>query len=167
MKQVSDALLIIDLQKGVCFDGKTIDHFSDLIDLVNNRIQIYRKQKKPIIFVQHCDEDLIPYSQAWELVDELEYEEEDILVQKTHANSFYHTNLQELLQHQQINSLEICGAQTQYCIDATLKFAHGLGYQLSMFKNASTTYDNAFLSAKKTIAFYEQIWDKRFLQFIQ
>ncbi|MBO0451706.1 MULTISPECIES: cysteine hydrolase family protein [Enterococcus] len=167
MEKLAEALLIIDLQKGVCFDDKTIDHFSDLITLVNQRMKLYREQIKPIIFIQHCDEDLVPNSKSWEIVDELERKEHDIIVQKTHANSFYHTNLQALLQQQQITSLEICGAQTQFCVDTTIKFAHGLGYQLTMLKNGSTTYDNEFLSASDTIAFYENIWNRRFLHLIQ
>lgn len=167
MPKLSDALLIIDLQKGVCFDGKTIDHFSELMSLVNQRITCYREQNKVILFVQHCDEDLVPQSPAWEFVEELDYQKHDLTIQKTHANSFYQTNLQELLQQNHINSLEICGAQTQFCIDTTVKFAHGLGYRLTMLKNGSITFDNDFLSAKETIAFYETIWDRRFLQLIQ
>ena len=167
MEKLSDALLIIDLQKGVCLENGTIDHFSELIALVNERINRYRKQEKPIIFIQHCDEDLLENSEAWEIVAELDRRPDDPTLQKTHANSFYHTELQELLQHLKIQSLERCGAQTQYCMDATIKFAHGSGYSLSMARQASTTYDNEFLSAKDTISFYESIWDKRFLTFIQ
>lgn len=36
-----------------------------------------------------------------------------IFVQKTHADSFWQTNLQTLLSQMQIKSLEICGAQTE------------------------------------------------------
>ena len=65
MEKLSDALLIIDLQKGVCLENGTIDHFAELIALVNERINRYRKQEKPIIFIQHCDEDLLENSEAW------------------------------------------------------------------------------------------------------
>lgn len=167
MEELSDALLIIDLQKGVCFEDKRIDHFAELVTLINQRIQLYREQSKPIIFIQHCDDELIPQSSAWEIIEELDRKKLDTIIQKTHANSFYHTDLQKVLQQHHITSLEICGAQTQYCIDTTIKFAHGLGYRLTMLKNASTTYDNDFLSAADTIAFYENIWDKRFLNLIQ
>ena len=167
MKELSDALLIIDLQKGVCFEDKRIDHFAELVTLINQRIQLYREQSKPIIFIQHRDDELIPQTTAWEIIEELDRKKLDTIIQKTHANSFYHTDLQKVLQQRHITSLEICGAQTQYCIDTTIKVAHGLGYRLTMLKNASTTYDNDFLSAADTITFYENIWDKRFLNLIQ
>ena len=49
-----------------------------------------------------------------------------IFVRKTHANSFYKTNLKEILDQLSVNRIEFCGAQTEYCMDATIKFAHGL-----------------------------------------
>ncbi|MFC4772741.1 cysteine hydrolase family protein [Enterococcus hermanniensis] len=167
METTSDALLVIDLQKGVCYGDQTIDQLSTLITLVNQRIETYREQRKSIIFIQHCDLDLPFQSAAWEILTDLKRKETDFIIQKTHANAFYQTDLQLLLQAHQISSLEICGAQTEFCVDTTIKFAHGLGYHLSMKRGASTTYDNSFLSAAETIAFYETIWAQRFLHFIE
>lgn len=62
-----------------------------------------------------------------------------------------------------MRELEICGAQTEYCVDTTIKMAHGLGYQLSMRYGASSTFDNQFMTAKETIQFYENIWEEYFL----
>ena len=87
MENLSDALLIIDLQKGVCFAGETINHFSELITTVNLRIQRYREQNKLILFVQHCDEILVPHSETWEIVEELDRKPNDITLQKSHTNS--------------------------------------------------------------------------------
>ncbi|MBL5003087.1 isochorismatase [Enterococcus xinjiangensis] len=36
-----------------------------------------------------------------------------------------------------------------------------------MCRGAATTYDHPFMKAKETIAFYENIWDKRFLTFLE
>lgn len=70
MENLSDALLIIDLQR-VFADGETINHFSELITTVNLRIQRYREQNKLILFVQHCDEvRFVPHSETWEIVEE-------------------------------------------------------------------------------------------------
>ena len=54
MKKNDDALLVIDLQTGVCLrETKPIDHLSELISLVNTRIQDYADRNRPVIFVQH------------------------------------------------------------------------------------------------------------------
>lgn len=79
-----------------------------------------------------------------------------------HANAFYKTNLNHLLEENKASNLEICGAQTEYCVDTTIKMAHGLGYKLQMVKGLNTTFDNSFMSAKDTISFYENIWNHRF-----
>ncbi len=90
-----------------------------------------------------------------------------IFVQKTHADSFWQTNLQTLLSQMQIKSLEICGAQTKYCVDTTIKVAHHWGYQLQMVAGLSTTTDNAYMTAEQTIAFYENVWQNRFLELLK
>lgn len=71
-----------------------------------------------------------------------------------------------MLMELNIQTLEICGAQTEYCIDTSIKVAHHLGYQVRMLHSLTTTYDNAFMSAQDTIAFYEKIWDQRFVEFM-
>lgn len=166
-----DVLLVIDLQKGVCdfeWDGKDyqIYNFEKVINGVNERIELYFSQGLPIIFIQHNDESLVEGQTDWEIVDQLKSKKGNYFVQKKYANSFYKTNLQEILQRINAKSLEICGAQTQYCVDSTIKFAHGLGYDLQMVKGLSTTYDNDYMSAENTINFYEDIWDGRFLKLL-
>lgn len=44
----SDALLVIDLQNGVCRGRTDIDHLEKLILQVNQLIQCYRKKEKEI-----------------------------------------------------------------------------------------------------------------------
>lgn len=72
----------------------------------------------------------------------------------------------KILNQQQVDQLEICGAQTEYCIDATIKMAHGLGYQVVMKHGAASTFDNSFMTAPETNTFFERIWRDRFLKFI-
>ena len=38
-------------------------------------------------------------------------------------------------------------------MDATIKFAHGLGYENFMVQKATSTLNNPFMSAKETIDF--------------
>ncbi|EOT40242.1 cysteine hydrolase family protein [Enterococcus dispar] len=167
MEQLSDAFIIIDLQNGVCHaEGKQIDHLEELVVAVNKRIAFYHTAELPIIFVQHQDATLRKNSFDWEILSGIQIGMKSHFVNKTHANSFYQTDLSRILTKNNVKSLEICGAQTEYCIDATIKFAHGMGYDLRMQKNMSTTYDNEFMTATQNITFYEKIWDGRFLTFI-
>jgi len=158
-----DVLLVIDMQNGVCNDN---DLKEKCIKKINQRIAVYRAKNKPIIFIQHNDESLKKGQFDWEIIPELTYENEDIYVQKYHANSFYQTDLQEILLSLKTSSIEICGAQTEYCVDTTVKMAHGLGYKLQMVSGSTLTFNNTFMSAQETVYFYENIWDARFLTII-
>ncbi|MFF2483517.1 cysteine hydrolase family protein [Paenibacillus sp. NPDC058071] len=155
-----------DLQNGVCYNKEQLFELEKLLSKVNQRISLYRKLHKPIIFVQHSDEDLVPGEEQWAIHAKLDVQAQDLLVQKIHANSFYRTNLQEILRQLNVKSIEFCGAQTEYCMDATVKFAHGLGYKNLMVKNATSTLNNSSMSAKETINLYENMWDHRYLEFI-
>lgn len=159
-------LIVIDLQNGVCKSDQVIFNYENLISKINKRIDYYRSQNLPIIFIQHEDNLLQRDSIAWQLVSTLHYKKNDILISKKHPNSFYQTHLEETLEKLGINNLEICGAQTEYCIDATIKMAHGLGYHVIMQHHTSSTFDNKYMTAEATINFFENIWNNRFLTFI-
>ena len=167
MNTYADVLIVIDLQNGVCYGENQLFNLQNLIDKVNKRIALYRQLHKPIIFVQHCDEELIPEENSWAIIDDLDVQEQDYFVRKIHANSFYKTNLKTLLDELVIQKIEFCGAQTEYCMDATIKFAHGLGYENFMISKATSTLSNSFMSAEDTITFYENMWNRRFLKLIE
>lgn len=167
MKTSADVLIVIDLQNGVCFSNEHLFDLQNLLTKVNNRIALYREHHKPIIFVQHCDEELVPEEELWAIHVDLDVQKQDYLVRKEHANSFYETSLKTILDELAVQRIEFCGAQTEYCMDATIKFAHGLGYENFMVRKATSTIHNPFMSAQETIDFYENIWSNRFLKFIE
>lgn len=163
----ADVLIVIDLQNGVCYSKEDLFGLQELLSKVNERIFLYRKLHKQIIFVQHCDEELVPGEELWAINAKIDVQKQDFLINKIHANSFYRTNLKEILDQLNTHSIEFCGAQTEYCMDATIKFAHGLGYRNFMVPNATSTLNNSFMSAKETIIFYENMWKHRYLEFIE
>ncbi|CAM3125424.1 isochorismatase family protein [Lactococcus hircilactis] len=164
---LADAFLMIDMQNGVLQEGsQPIYQREKLIEAIDLRLKLYRKQQLPVIVVQHEDEGLIFGTKAWEIIPEIKLSKEDFFVRKTHANAFYQTTLQDILNQLKVKSIEFAGAQTDYCINASVEFAFGLGYENVMMRGLSSTYDNPFLSAEKTIAFFEQLWENRFLKLI-
>lgn len=159
---LADALVVIDIQNGVVKGDERVVNFDQLITRVNDRINDYHQAGKVLIYIQHCDESLLEGTYPWEIIEEIEKNVHGIYLNKTHANAYVETALAEILAAKKIKSLEICGAQTEYCIDGTIKFSHGLGYEVQVGKNMTTTVDNNHMTAQETITFYEGIWDKRF-----
>lgn len=160
------ALIVIDLQQGLERVESRLLHLNEVLTGVNERIANYRNKHLPILFIQHEDEELVVDSPNWRLFEQLDARAEDFYVGKTHANSFFQTTLKELLDELSVTELEFCGAQTEYCVDTTIRMAHGLGYTCFMKRGLSTTLNNDLLDAQTIIQHHEYLWDQRFLTFI-
>ena len=163
---LADVLLVIDVQVDVVV---AMPERAAFLAKVNRRIGQYRAEQRPILFIQHSDEWLLKNTAEWALVPELDFVAgQDLRMDKTHANGFFETNLQEILSGLQAQSLEFCGAQTEFCVNSTLVFAHGLGYRCQMQHGLSATVDNDWLTAAQTVDFYENhLWQGRFLEFVE
>lgn len=166
MEKMKRALIVIDLQKGLHTPEKPLFNLENILADINKRIALYRKAGDPIVFIQHQDEDLPRHSSQWSLMDELDTQDGDHFVAKTHANSFYKTELAALLKRLDVNEIEFCGAQTEYCVDTTIRMAHGLGYHVFMKKGLHTTLDAELLSAEVIREHHEKLWGGRFLTWI-
>ncbi|MDG2942650.1 cysteine hydrolase family protein [Exercitatus varius] len=154
----ANALLVIDFQNGVCFGEEKIYNYENVVKLINQRIDNYTAQNKPIIFVQHTDESLRKNSHDWKIVSDLHVNKGTFFVEKKAPSAFYQTELDSLLKRENIASLEICGAETPFCIEATVQAAHNLGYKLYMKKGATTTNFQRYMTAENTVKHYEAIW---------
>ncbi|GEK28650.1 cysteine hydrolase family protein [Furfurilactobacillus siliginis] len=153
------ALLVVDMQTDVIADVVNRDQ---LLININDRIEQFRQQHALIIFIQHEDSDLVHGTVGWQLSPSLSVTDTDIVMPKTHADSFYHTPLQELLTQHQITDLEICGAQTNYCLDTTIRVAFDRLYNITVGADMYSTVDNDFMTAEQTNAYYRDMWDQRF-----
>ncbi|MBS0949187.1 isochorismatase family protein [Weissella minor] len=168
MGKVADALIIIDMQKGVCQNtGEDINRLSEMTEAINQRATLYHQIGLPVIWIQHQDDQIQPDSEAYELLDSLNVEiGTDKIMSKTHPDAFYHTELSDILGRLSANAIEIMGAQVEYCVDSTIKAAFDRGYKILMQHGSSMTYDNAYMSASATRNFYENIWDQQFVEWI-
>ncbi|WP_119327251.1 cysteine hydrolase family protein [Companilactobacillus musae] len=161
MPKLAQTLIVIDMQKALQYSY----NFSGLIQSINNRISQYRQANLPIIFIQHNDQDVVRGSELWQLSGKLDKQKEDIVVEKFHPNAFYQTNLNKVLMQNGVRTIELCGAQTEYCCNATIVMAHGLGYKILMEHDMTTTFDNDYMIAEDTISFFENIWNNSFVTF--
>jgi len=155
---MNDALVVIDVQEGFFSDPNyPVYNENHLINNINKLIDFFRKQDKPIIFVRHIDEDLIRGTTSWDVYSEIHTKPVDIYVDKTTPDSFFKTDLLNVLSTKSINSMVIAGLQTEYCIDATCKSAFGKNIQTVLASDAHSTYDNSFMKAGKIIDYHNKI----------
>ncbi|MGL6242345.1 cysteine hydrolase family protein [Pseudomonas sp.] len=150
---MTTALLIIDVQHALCTGEYECFEIKRVIENINDLSAGARDANIPVIFIQHEEGDLLKHnSSGWQLADGLETSPQDLRVRKTTPDSFYRTDLRQLLQKRDVDRLIICGLQTDYCVNATVRQAHSLGYDVVLAADAHSTVDNGNMHADDIIA---------------
>lgn len=155
------ALLIIDMQK-ISFIVETPRYDTPgTCERINILSKAFRKANKPVIFIQHDGSKqnmCMPNTEEWEILDELNIEDEDVILPKTANDSFYRTKLDELLNKKAVNELLVTGCATDFCVDATVRSALVHDYNVTVVADAHTTADRPNLTAKQVIDYYNWLW---------
>ena len=153
------ALLVIDVQLGN-FESNPVHMANDLLIKTKNLIRKARASHVPVIYVQNNGGKGDPdeyRSNGWKIHPSVAPIKGEILVQKKTPDAFYETNLNEELKSRQITHLVIVGLQTEYCIDTTCRRAFSLGYNVTLVKDAHSTWDTRILSAAKIIEHHNSV----------
>ena len=162
------ALLVIDVQQAMIDDHPTrMDEFMLNLKLL---IDAAHKSDTEVIYVRHDggeDDPLAFGSAGWQLEKSLVPRVEERIFDKRFNSAFKGTGLSEYLSAQGISRLLVCGMQTEYCIDTSVKVGFELGYEIVVPAGANTTFANPFLSGEKLITYYERmIWHKPLAQVV-
>jgi nicotinamidase-related amidase len=132
------ALLVVDVQNGVVAGAHERDA---VVANVGSLVERARRERVPVVWVQHADEQLARGSDAWRLVPELTPGAAEPLVEKHYGDAFEATTLESVLSGLGVGRLVVVGAQTDACIRATLHGAFVRGYDATLVGDAHTTED--------------------------
>jgi len=132
------ALLVIDAQNGVVEGAYRRDA---VVANVGSLVEKARRERVPVVWVQHSDEQLARGSDAWRIVPELTASDAEALVEKSYGDSFEDTTLETVLSGLGVGRLVVVGAQTDACIRSTLHGAFARGYDATLVSDAHTTED--------------------------
>ncbi len=139
-KRPNTALLVIDVQNGVVEGAHERDA---VVSNVGSLVEKARREKVPVIWVQHNDEQLERGSDNWRIVPELKPDDDEPLVEKNYGDAFEDTNLEKVLSGLGVGRLVVAGAQTDACIRSTLHGAFTRGYDATLVSDAHTTEDQS------------------------
>jgi nicotinamidase-related amidase len=157
---MTTALLVIDVQRAISSGEWAAFDITRVIERINALITRARAASASVVFVQH-EEDEGPFqfdTVDWQLADGLMALPDDRRIRKTTPDSFYKTQLQDVLQHFGITHLIICGLQSDYCVDATVRRALTLNYHVTLVSDAHSTLDNGTLTAEQITAHHNEIF---------
>ncbi len=152
------ALLVVDVQTGVVAGAHQRDA---VVANIAGLVEKARREKVPVIWVQHSSEELTTGSDPWRIVPELAPDDAEPLIAKTYGDSFEDTALEAVLADLSVGRLVVVGAQTDACIRSTLHGALARGYDATLVSDAHTTEDQTAWGAPppdKVIAHTNLYW---------
>lgn len=154
------ALLIIDVQNAMIAVDNPVYQANEKIQAIQSLIQKATSKNVPIIYVQHNEtgSEFENGTKTWEIFEGIKPQENDYIIQKTKADSFYETPLKEVLDQNKIDQLVIVGMQTENCVNATSTRAVVLGYDVTLIKDAHSTWDSENQSAEEIITHHHTKW---------
>ena len=148
------AILVIDVQQGLCEGSDSAHDCPGTIARINAVTHRAREAGVPVFFVQH--ESNAGYlkhgSPGWQLATGLQFLAGDRLIRKTTPDAFLGTELQDALQTLGVKDLVVCGMHSEFCVDTTTRKALALGYPVVLVSDAHTSAGNEAIGPEQVIA---------------
>ncbi|HWE67560.1 MAG TPA: cysteine hydrolase family protein [Acidimicrobiales bacterium] len=132
------ALLVVDVQNDVVKGSHDRDA---VVDNISSLVEKARRERVPVIWVQHADDQMAKGSEVWQIVPELTPDDAEPRIDKIYGDCFEDTNLETVLSGHGVGKLVVVGAQTDACIRSTLHGAFVRGYDTTLVSDAHTTVD--------------------------
>ncbi len=155
---MSRAVLVIDVQRGLCEGEYETFQSKQTIARINLVTSKARVAGVPVVIIQH-ESKSGPFtygSQGWELAPSLHTAGTDLFLRKTATDSFHLTELAALLKRHSVTDLVICGMQSDFCVDTTIRRALALGYPVVLVSDGHTTVNNKHLLAAQIIEHHNE-----------
>jgi nicotinamidase-related amidase len=151
---MSTAILVIDVQQGLCEGEGAAFDCAGTINRINQVTAKARAAGATVVFIQH--ESSAGYlehdTSAWQLANGLEVQASDLKVRKTTPDSFLRTKLESILTENEVTNIVVCGMHTEFCVDTTTRRALSLGYPVLLVSDAHTSAGNSAISPEQVMA---------------
>lgn len=139
------ALVVIDVQRGFDEPGWGVRNNPEMESNTVKLIEEWRRRGRPIVFVRHDSAEpespLRPGQDGNDLKDVITGDP-DLAVSKSVNSAFYgEPDLDGWLRERSIDTVVLCGIQTNMCCETTARMAGNLGYTTLFVLDATHTYD--------------------------
>ena len=144
------------MQKGI-LDDEELYRRNSVLESTARIIAAARENSVEVIFVQHDngpDSGMTTGDAAFEIADEVAPREGEKRFVKTEGSCFTNRDFTAYLEASEDDTLMITGLVLNFCIDKTVKSADERGYFIIVPREASSTFDNPYMSAETTCEYY-------------
>lgn len=118
-------------------------------EVASSVLKQFRDYGEPVFHIRHVWDDdeatfMRPGTPGVEIHPLVAPAESEPVLEKAFPNSFRETELDELLKSNDVDELVVVGMMTSMCVDATVRAAADLGYQVTVVADACAAPDLEF-----------------------
>lgn len=164
---MKSALLVIDVQNDMFTMDNELYRPDDLLNVIRNLISKARKAGSPVIYVQHNSdrgERFRNGTEGWKVHSKIAPMDGDHIIQKKTPDSFYMTNLKDVLETEHVEKLVICGIQSELCVDTTTRAANSLDFDVTLVRDGHSTFDRNTQGSAKIVEYENEVLNGWFAQ---
>lgn len=117
-------------------------------------IEAARKSDLTVVYIQHCaypGQVLVKGTDAWKIHQDIAPIEGDIIIEKNESSAFKGTELADVFRKGNIDTLIICGMQSEHCVANTSLSALELGFKVFVVNDCHSTFPSEQLAAKEIV----------------
>ena len=148
------ALILVDVQKAFLekdYPGiNRNNHDAEFI--CGNILSKWRELKLPIIHVRHSstnpDSKLHKSKPGFEFNDHVKPLDNEVVLTKKVNSAFIGTNLENILNNININTLVFIGMTTNHCISSTVRMSGNLGFETYLISDSTACYNTKGMDGK-------------------
>ena len=148
------ALIVVDMQNDFVKEGGSllVPDAEGTIPAIQGLLDMARESGMKVVFTQDTHTDGDPEweiwpehvredSWGWQIVDELQPRENELVVRKVRYDAFYGTHLDHFLRLWNMDTLVICGTVANICVHYTAASAALRWYDVVIPKDATSALD--------------------------
>jgi hypothetical protein len=114
-----------------------------------------------VVYIRHAGEPNAEFALTeadWEIMSTMSRSSTDRIVHKKLNDSFFETTLQAELVELGAGRVLVTGWATDQCVDATVRSAVALGFEVVVVEDCHTVVDRPHLSAEGVIEHHNYVW---------
>jgi nicotinamidase-related amidase len=141
------ALIVIDVQQGFAEQDAAGRRRNNLqaLDRIVELLAAFRAKRLPIIHIRHAstepDSVFRPERAGFQVIEVAREMPGEPVIVKNVNSAFIGTDLEARLRHAGYDTLVICGATTNHCVETSTRMAGNLGFDAWLVRDATWAYD--------------------------
>lgn len=144
MEDKQKALIIVDVQKA--FENKKWGERNNpnAEENISKILQLWREKGWLVIHIQHTSDNpnsvFHPKNEGFAIKEIVEPIDKEVIINKKVNSSFIGTNLEELLNTNEVTTVVITGLTTPHCVSTTTRMSGNLGFDTYLISDATAAF---------------------------